>query len=90
MPATANNMALLKKYSQVSIDLGYGPVTALDPLLRGGSDLSHIADLVPSNLGGLGPHGTGDHTLQESLDIHSLSIATQRIAVLIYRLSRSK
>jgi glutamate carboxypeptidase len=89
MPPTANNLALLKKYSQVSIDLGYGPVTALDPQLRGGSDLSHVASLVASNLGGLGPYGTGAHSNQETLVISSLPIATQRAAVLIYRLTNS-
>lgn len=88
MPPTANNIALLKKYSRVSIDLGYGQVTALDPLLRGGSDLSHIARFVPANLGGLGPYGTGAHTAQETLDVHSFPIATQRVAVLIYRLTQ--
>ncbi len=89
MSPSTNNLALLKQYSQVSIDLGYGPVLEFDPKLRGASDISHIAQLVPANLGGLGPYGTGAHSEQETLDIHSLAIATQRTAVLINRIIKN-
>ena len=88
MPLTANNLALLQQYSQASIDLGYGPVKAIDPMLRGGSDLSHVAKYVPANLGGLGPYGEGAHSVQEILQIKSLPIAIARSALLIERLNR--
>lgn len=87
MPPTAKNTQLLKSYSAISNDLGYGAVTALDPGLRGAADISHVAAIVPANLAGLGPYGTGAHSTQETLDIHSLPIATARAAILIYRLT---
>ncbi len=86
MPKTSSSLALLKQYSQVSIDLGYGPVKPLDPSLRGGSDLSYVADIVSAKLGGLGAYGTGAHTSRETLDVSSLPIATERAAILVYRL----
>lgn len=86
MQPTAANLELLKKYSEVSQQLGYGVVKPLNPELRGAGDISHIASLVSANLAGLGPVGTGAHSVKETLDIHSLSIQTQRTALLIYRL----
>ncbi|WP_342227541.1 M20/M25/M40 family metallo-hydrolase [Rickettsiella endosymbiont of Rhagonycha lignosa] len=87
MPLTANNIELLKKYSEVSINLGYGPVIALDPGLRGAADISHVASITQANLDGLGPVGTGAHSENETLDIKSLPIQTQTAAVLMYRLA---
>jgi len=87
MPSTAANLALLKKYSQASIKLGYGAVSPLDPGSRGAADISHVASLVSASLAGLGPVGTGAHSDQETLDIHSLPIQTQRAALLIYGLT---
>lgn len=86
MPPTAANEDLLKHYSQVSEDLGYGSIKPLRPGLRGAGDISHIAGKVSANLAGLGPLGTGAHSIEESLDIASLPIQTQRAALLIYRL----
>lgn len=86
MPPTAANQQLLKKYSQVSQDLGYGAIAALDPGLRGAGDISYIADKVSANLVGLGAMGTGDHSTNETIDLHSLPIQSQRAAILIYRL----
>lgn len=86
MPPTPDSLALLKKYSQVSVDSGYGEVKQLDPSLRGGSDLSYVADIVSAKLGGLGAYGTGAHTSKETLEVSSLPIATARAAILIYRL----
>ncbi len=89
MPPTANNIELLKKYSEVSCSLGYGPVKPLNPGLRGAADISHIAMLTRANLDGLGPVGTGAHSEKETLDIKSLPIQTQRAALLIYRLANN-
>lgn len=88
MPPTARNMALLKKYSDASVDLGLGQIKALDPGLRGAGDISHTAAMVPFNLAGLGPMGIGSHSVIEAMDIKSLGIQTQRAAVLMYRLTR--
>lgn len=86
MPPTAENKQLLQLYSDVSVDLGGEPVNALDPGLRGAGDISHIASIVPANLAGLGPVGWGAHSEKETLEVNTLSIATQRAALLIYRL----
>jgi glutamate carboxypeptidase len=86
MPPTANNIELLKKYSEVSISLGYGPVKPPDSGLRGAADISHIAAITRANLDGLGPVGTGAHSEKETLDINSLPIQTQKAAILMYRL----
>lgn len=90
MPPTANNIELLKKYSAISISLGYGPVSPLDPGLRGAADISHIAAITQANLDGLGPVGTGAHSEKETLDIKSLPIQTQKAAILMYRLAYNR
>jgi len=87
MAPTAANVDLLKKYSAVSMALGYGPVHALDPGLRGAGDISYIAGMVKANLAGLGAVGTSAHTEKETLNINSLPIETARAAVLIYHLT---
>ncbi len=86
MPPTDANRELLKKYSAVSNALGYGLVKALSPGLRGAGDISHIASLVSANLAGLGPVGTGAHSVKETISVTSLPIQTERAALLIYRL----
>jgi glutamate carboxypeptidase len=88
MVPTPANVNLLNKYSEVSVNLGFGPVHALDPGERGAGDISFVAAIVPAALAGLGPVGTGAHTLNETVVLHSLPIQTQRAAVLMYRLTR--
>jgi glutamate carboxypeptidase len=88
MQPTAGNMALLKMYSNMSRQLGAGPVRALDASLRGASDISYVASIVPANLAGLGPVGSGAHSVHETVDISTLPIATERAALLIYQLTR--
>ncbi len=69
-------------------DLGYGPVVGNDPALRGAADISFAAPHVAASMDGLGPMGEGDHTPEELLDLASLREATERAAILIYRLTR--
>jgi glutamate carboxypeptidase len=88
MPPSAGNLELLKKYSAVSEELGYGAVKSLDPGVRGAGDISHIASIVSANLAGLGALGTGAHSAKETLYIDSLTTQTQRAALLIFRLTR--
>ncbi len=90
MPPTQNNKDLLTLYSQVSVDLGYGTITATDPKFRGAADINYIAAIVPANLGGLGPAGCCAHTINEMMDLESFNINTQRAAVLIYRLTQAQ
>ncbi|MFA6302925.1 MAG: M20/M25/M40 family metallo-hydrolase [Legionella sp.] len=88
MTPTQANLDLLKQYSSVSQALGYGEVKPLPANLRGAGDISHIANIVPANLAGLGPLGNGVHSEQETLEIPSLTMQTKRAALFIYRLTR--
>jgi len=82
------NYALLKRLDQVSQDLGFGKVEALDPGDRGAGDIGEIATIVPG-LDGLGiDSGANAHALGEWTNIDSLPLQTKRAALLIYRLTR--
>ena len=82
------NRRLLALYDQVSRDLGFGPVTAVDPRRAGAADVSFVVSHVPQILDGIGLMGTGGHTLDETADLTTLPMQTKRAAVLLYRLSR--
>lgn len=87
MSPTSSNLKLLKKYSIASQELGYGPIKEFDPGARGAGDISYIAAIVPANLSGLGALGKGAHSNKESINIYSLTMQTERAALLIYRLT---
>ncbi len=87
MPPTEGNQALLEVLDAVSRALGHGPIVPLDPAERGAGDISFVAPYVDC-LSGLGPYGKGAHSMEEDLDLGSLPLATQRAALLIYRLTR--
>ncbi len=83
-----NNLALLKEYSEVSKDLGQGAIKPLPAGLRGAGDISFVADIVPSNLSGLGPVGWGAHSVIESIEIPSIAMQTERAAIFMSRLMK--
>ncbi len=85
MGPKAENMELLSVLSQVSEDLGQGPVTAYDPGKRGAADVSFVAEYVAC-LDGLGTMGRGAHTPEETVNLKTMEALTQRTALLIYRL----
>jgi glutamate carboxypeptidase len=87
MPPTRGNMALLAVEDSVSRALGQGPVEALDPGRRGGGDISYISQYLDA-LDGLGVIGMRSHTPDERVDLRSIVPATERAALLIYRLTR--
>jgi len=87
MPPTALNKKLLGWYSQVSEDLGYGKVIAVNPRKAGAADISFAANHVDMSLDGLGLMGEGGHTINEVADMSSFSKNTYKAALLIYRLS---
>jgi glutamate carboxypeptidase len=87
MTPTEGNTALLKQLNQVSQDLGYGPIEALDPGERGAGDIGFISHLIPG-LDGIGARGGNAHAPGEWADLESLPMLIKRAAVLIYRLSR--
>lgn len=87
MTPTTGNHSLLAEYDHVSQALGFGRVEAHDPALRGAADISFVARHV-DGLDGLGPVGTGAHTVRETVNLNSLLRATARAAILIHRLTR--
>lgn len=88
MPATPANQRLLDLYSEVSVDAGFGPVGAVDPNERGAGDIQFAAPHVAC-LDGLGPWGSGSHSVNESLDLPSVERSAIRAALVIYRLTRN-
>ena len=83
------NRRLLALFDEVSRDLGFGPVTAVDPRNAGAADVSFTAGLVEMAIDGLGPGGGDDHTVDEWIDLPTLAMQTKRAAVLMYRLTRA-
>jgi glutamate carboxypeptidase len=88
MAPTEGNTRLLAIYSAASQDMGFGPVTAIDPRKAGAADISFVASKVDMALDGLGLMGSGGHTVDEKADLGTLDSQTIRAAVTIYRLSR--
>jgi len=90
MAPTAGNQRLLELLSQVSDDLGFGEVSAVNPLRAGAADISFAADHVEMAIDGLGMSGTEGHTVDETGYLPSLPLQTKRTAVLLYRLARGQ
>ena len=87
MAPTPGNQRLMQELSNINEALGRGPMPALDPAKRGAADISFVAPYSDS-LAGLGAMGAGGHTPNESLELMSVSLATKRAAILIYRSSQ--
>ncbi|MFK7831065.1 MAG: M20/M25/M40 family metallo-hydrolase [Congregibacter sp.] len=87
MAPSPRNTALLKAYSAISEELGYGPVTAVDPRRAGAADISFVASRVNAAIDGLGLMGDGGHTVDEVADLRTLPQQAERAAILLYRLS---
>ena len=87
MTPAEGNYALLRRLDQVSRDLGFGKVEALDPGERGAGDIAYVSRLLPG-LDGLGARGGNAHAPGEWIDLQSLPMLTKRAALLIYRLTR--
>ena len=89
MPPSEGNMTLLRILSDVSTDMGGPEIKPWDPAKRGAADLSFAAPYVDC-LGGLGVMGSGAHTPNETIDLSTFELQTQKAALLIYRLINSK
>jgi len=85
---TEGNRSLLGMYDQVSRDLGFGPVTAVDPRRAGAADVSFAAEHVDMAIDGLGLLGGRNHTEDEYADLRTFKVQAQRLALLLYRLGR--
>jgi glutamate carboxypeptidase len=86
MPPTDGNRKLLSMYDAVSRDLGFGPVTAVDPRRAGAADISYAAPYVEMAIDGIGLLGHGNHTPDEVADLRTFPIQSERLAVLLLRL----
>ena len=86
MPPTPGNEKLLNILSQVSQDLGQGKVTAFDPALRGGGDMTQIAQYIDV-VDGLGTVGGNAHAPDEYINLNYVEGIIKRMAVFMHRLS---
>ena len=87
MSPTPGNARLLAIYDSSSRALGYGTVAALDPGRRGAGDISFVAPLI-DGLDGLGAMGGGSHAPGEHVDLTTLTMQTERAALLLFRVGR--
>jgi glutamate carboxypeptidase len=85
---TDGNYRMLELFDRVSRDLGFGPVTAVNPRNAGAADVSFTAGLVDMAIDGLGPGGGKDHTVDEWIILPTLAMQAKRAAVMIMRLGR--
>jgi glutamate carboxypeptidase len=83
---TDGNRRLLALFDAASRDLGFGPVTAVDPARAGAADVSFTAGLVEMAMDGVGLMGDGGHTVDETADLRTLPVQAKRVAVLLWRL----
>jgi glutamate carboxypeptidase len=88
MAPTDGNRQLLSIYNDVSSDLGYGSVVAVNPLKAGAADVSFTADFVDMAIDALGMSGADDHTVEEVGFLPQFPRQTHRAAILLYRLSQ--
>lgn len=88
MAPTAGNERLLELYDEVSRDLGFGPVSAVDPRNAGAADISFAADHVDMAIDGLGWLGGHAHTANEFADVRLFQTQAQRLAILLMRLAK--
>ena len=89
MAPAAGNLSLLAELDRASRHLGFGAVGMDNPARAGAADVSFIAATVPSVIDGLGPGGTGGHTVNETVDLHTIPTQIARTAVLLHRITRA-
>lgn len=80
------NYVLMKQFSQVSEDLGFGEVTAVNPADAGAADISFTAEYIEMGIDGMGMSGANDHSINEIGYLWALPMQTKRTTVLLYRL----
>jgi len=85
---TEGNSRLLEIYDEISQELGFGKVYAVNPRNAGAADISFTAGHVEMAVDGLGLSGADDHTVNETGNINKLGVQAKRAAILMYRLSK--
>jgi glutamate carboxypeptidase len=86
MAASDGNLELLRLFDEVSRDLDFGPVAAVDPRNAGAADISFTAEHVAMAIDGVGLMGAGGHTVDEVADLRTLPMNAKRVGVLLLRL----
>ena len=84
---TDGNYQLLELFNQVSKDLGFGSVVAVNPRDAGAADISFTAAYVEMAMDGLGLGSSGGHTANEVANMRTLAMQAKRAAVLMHRLT---
>ena len=87
---TEGSEKLLEFYSNISQDLGYGKVYAVNPRNAGAADISFTSGHVEMAVDGLGLSGADNHTVNETGNIGKVAVQAKRAAILMYRLSEMK
>ena len=87
MAPSDGNRRLLARLNDVSRDLGFGEITAVDPRNAGAADISFVANDVEMAIDALGLKGKADHTVDETADLRLLPVQIKRAAVLLLRLT---
>lgn len=87
---TEGNKQLLSYFNKVSLDLGFGEVSAVKPRDAGAADISFTSGYVDMALDGVGMRTSGGHTVNEMADPRSIAWEAKRVAVLLYRLTVNK
>lgn len=87
---TPGNYQLLKYFNQVSNDLKFGTVNAVNPRNAGAADISFTSGYVDMAMDGLGLRSSGGHTVYETADPRTLPMEAKRAAILLYRLCYDK
>jgi glutamate carboxypeptidase len=88
MPPTEGGHALVKQLNEVNAVLGLPVMEEMDPMLRGAGDIAFVAPYIPG-LVGTGVMGEGAHAEGETVFLDSIPKQSQRMALLMYRLSKN-
>ncbi|HWW23516.1 MAG TPA: M20/M25/M40 family metallo-hydrolase [Edaphobacter sp.] len=88
MAPTDASRALVGQLNEVNAALGLGEMGVMDPMLGGAGDIAFVAPYVPG-LVGTGAMGEGAHAEGETVYLDSIPAQAKRMAVLMYRLSKS-
>jgi glutamate carboxypeptidase len=86
MAVTPGGKELFRRWSEISVALGLGPVQEGGPMTRGAGDIAFVAPYV-SGMVGVGALGEGAHAEGEKAYLDSLAPQAKRNAVLMERLS---
>jgi glutamate carboxypeptidase len=88
MATTEAGHALVKQLNEVNATLGLPAMEEMDPMARGAGDIAFVAPYVPG-LVGTGVMGEGAHAEGETVFLDSIPRQAKRMALLMYRLSKT-